>query len=341
MQFALAAKLILNMHDLNNERAEEIRRIPLIYEVKDGFKLIEEAVAVSGVMLKHWHATYLIERAKELGISLCPLCERGEAIRVPPADLVTPEWLRTDEEKSKKYIEIISGSEEDIIKSCIGEDVHGFLRTKPSPTLRRESLIKFSWLLPAYLEEVAENVGTSTPFRIIQQSRNIREVPEKPKELAQMQMPYPRAYAGGVYGFVSIVNLEHIGFAFTSRKYVVKDRYKRQRATIEAFIPMITGAFGASLARALPAAKPLELLAIVSKDIKVCFPSPVHPIYEDYFELNKEVFKGFAEAFKTNVSIFTYGVGETKQEGKLNIERVNSPTTAINKALEELGLSGE
>jgi len=339
MQFALTVKLLMNMHDLNNERAEEIRRIPLIYSTKDGFKLVEEAVAVSGVMLKHWHAIYLSERAKSLGIGLCPLCRRGEAIRLPPVDILTKSkkeiqgWLKAEEEFDK-YVEIIGkGSEEDIIKMCIGEDVHGFLRTQPP--LRRESLIKFSWLLPIYIGDMP------TQFRVVQHTRNIREIPEElPGELKQMQMPYPRSYADGIYGFVAVANLDDVGVSFSSRKNVLndEDKKRRVRALIEAFIPMLTGACGASLARALPATKPLEIAVIVSKEAKVSFPAPVHPMYEEYFELSKGIFESFSKVFNVDVKICTYGIGKDEGENKFAVEVVKNPVEAFAKAIDYLNL---
>ena len=342
MQFALTVKLLANMHDLNNERAEEIRRIPLIYSTKDGFKLVEEAVAVSGVMLKHWHTIYLSERAKSLGIKLCPLCERGEAIRLPPVDALTEEWLKVDKSRFNEYKETIGKDEEEIIKMCIGEDVHGFLRTTGVP-LRRESLIKFSWLLPIYIEDMP------TQFRVVQHTRNIREIPtssnepEKSKtlkELAQMQMPYPRSYADGIFGFTSVANLDNIGVSFSSGKNVLddKDKKKRVRALIEAFIPMLTGACGASLARALPAAKPLEITVIVSKEARVSFPAPVHPMYEEYFELNKGIFESFSKVFNVDVRMYAYGIDKNEVEGKFAIESVENPVEAFAKAIDYFNL---
>jgi CRISPR-associated protein Cst2 len=359
MQFALTVKLLMNMHDLNNERAEEIRRIPLIYSTKDGFKLVEEAVAVSGVMLKHWHTAYLSERAKSLGINLCPLCKRGEAIRLPPVDILTrhkeegsaevqeeskkenqkdskkeviQEWLKVEEKEFNEYVKIIrDGNEDDIIKMCVGEDVHGFLRTRPP--LRRESLIKFSWLLPIYIGDMP------TPFRVVQHTRNIREIPEElPEEFKQMQMPYPRSYADGIFGFTSVANLDNIGVSFSSGKNVLDDenKKKRVRALIEAFIPMLTGACGASLARALPAAKPLEVTVIVSKEAKVSFPAPVHPMYEEYFDLNKGIFESFSKVFNVDVTMYAYGIDKSERKNRFAIEIVGNPVEAFSKAIDYL-----
>ncbi|MDW8004961.1 MAG: hypothetical protein RMI04_09145, partial [Thermofilaceae archaeon] len=103
---------------------------------------------------------------------------------------------------------------------------------------------------------------------------------------------------------------------------------------------MLTGAFGASLARSLPAAKPLEVVTITSKEASVGFPAPVHPMYEDYFQLNEKIFESFSKEFNVDLMICAYGVGQAREKGKLKVIVVNDPVEAIVKAIEYLGLSG-
>ena len=313
MYLAVSAKLILNLHDLNNERAEEIRRIPLIYELNDSYEFVEEAVAVSGVMLKHWHLAYMVALGKGR-VNFCENCVKLEGVRVRSGE---------------------KGSESEFIKKCVGEDVHGFLRAQP--VLRRESLIKFSWLLPCMLEEVYREIGTTTPFRVLQHSRNVRT----PKEKRQEQMLYPRAYASGLYGFTSLVDLGNVGFSFTEQKQVLeKEEVKeRRRLTVEAFAPMITGAFGASLARALPVAKPVEIICVVSSKP---LPAPVHPIYNNSYELNVKLYKGIAELFGSTVTINVWGreVKEVK-ENFFKVRSVDEPAAVFTRVIEDLGLGAK
>ncbi|MEM3871805.1 MAG: DevR family CRISPR-associated autoregulator [Nitrososphaeria archaeon] len=350
MKFAIAAKLQLNMHDLNNERAEEIRRIPIVYKVGGNYKLVEEAVAISGVMLKHYHFSNMIDLLIKENGKICVVCSRKEAIRVLPRGTKEEEtrnaikkWLGQDNEVDN-YIETVFNKDEDeIIKMCAGEDIHGFLR--PAPMLRRESLVKFSWMLPVYLKEL-EDYGTPTPFTIVQHSRNIRNIPEElPNELKQMQMPYPRGYGNGVFAFTSILELDFIGYSFTSRKNVLsEDEIKRrQKGSILAYGPILTGLCGASLARALPAVEIEEVVAIVSKG-GISIPNPIHPIYEGYFDDSIKIYDVYAKLFNADLSIFYYGLNPSQSTinyKNVKLEEVSKPLEVLDKAISYLGLDKE
>jgi len=341
MFFTLTVKLLINMHDLNNERSEEIRRVPIIYQKPDGsYQIVDEAVAVSGVMLKHWHLRYMVEIDRRRDERYCWFCKRGIGVRVPPPEAL--EYYCSKKMLDKEEANILSnGKESDLIKHCAGEDIHGFLRTKREETLRREALIKFSWLLPMLIEEALEKLGTPSPFRILQHSRNIPEIPSSaPADLRRMQMPYPRAYSDGIFGFVSTLNLDKVGFSFTENKRAIDDSEikERRKLAILAYVPMITGAFGASQARALPVSKVLEVMAIVSRDGKA-LPSPVHPIYHNYDEQNVNLYSTIPKLFDADIKIFTYNTNVSEVEnGKFAITKVKTPIDAFNEAIEYLGL---
>jgi len=317
MYIGVAIKLVLNMHDLNNERAEEIRRIPLIYRDEKGeWRVFEEAVAVSGVMVKHWHFAYMVTLGtKEEGVKFCAYCNRLEAIRV------------------------LSGTTVDelgLIKECAGEDVHGFLRA--TPPLRRESLARFSWMVPLLNEEVVKTFGLPTPFRVLQHSRNVREIPENAREeVRQAQMPYPRSYANGIYGFTSTLDLDHVGYSFTNAKYIDDDQILvRRKIAVQAYVPMLTGAVGASLARALPVSDVLEVL-VATSDKPI--PAPVHPIYPDYINENVNLYEGIGKVMGTDVTIYAWSKErkvEEKTDERFKLVRVGRPADAFACVIKKL-----
>jgi len=316
MYLGAVVKLVLNTHDLNNERAEEIRRVPLIYRDEQGnWRVFEEAVAVSGVMIKHWHFAYMVTLGLREGVPFCDYCKKLEAIRVPSET---------------------AGSELELITRCAGEDIHGFLRAKPS--LRRESLVRFSWMLPLLNEEVVKTFGLPTPFRVLQHSRNVREIPEgAPEEVKQAQMPYPRSYAGGVYGFVSTLDLEHIGYSFTNAEAIGNDqRALRRKIAVQAYVPMLTGAIGSSLARALPVSDVLEVLVIVSdKPI----PAPVHPIYPNYLDENLNLYNSVSKAMRANITIYLWSKEKKvkeKEEEQFKLLLAKSPAEAFADVVKSL-----
>jgi len=326
MYIGTTIKMLLNLHDLNNERAEEIRRVPIIYRTTDGqWKIYEEAVAISGLMVKRWHFVNMVELGMREGLKFCKLCRNLEAIRIPS-------------EKGNVRNEL------QIISNCAGEDVHGFLRA--DPPLRRESLVKFSWMLPIFNEEIVKVFGMPTPFRVIQHTRNIREITEEAakrmnvnlEELKRWQMPYPRTYADGIYGFSSILDLGHIGFSFTDQSYIEdEDELKNRRLiAVQAYIPLITGACGASLARALPVSDILEILTVYSdKPI----PAPVHPIYPESIQENIKLYQSISNAMKSNIAFYAWSKEKEYEEIKderFQVVIVDKPADVFSKILEKL-----
>jgi len=317
MYMGVGVKLVLNMHDLNNERAEEIRRIPLIYrDGKGEWQVVEEAVAISGVMVKHWHFAYMVALGnKDENVGFCDYCKRFEAIRV---------------------LSGTQGTEKDLIDRCAGEDVHGFLRAKPP--LRRESLARFSWMLPLFNEKAMKTFGLSTPFRVLQHSRNVREIPEKaPDEVRQAQMPYPRSYANGVYGFVSTLDLDHVGHSFISQESIdAKKVVARKKIAVQAYVPMLTGAMGASLARALPVSEVLEVVVVTcAKPI----PAPVHPIYPDFVGENVSLYTGIDKVMETDVTMYAWSMErkiESRDQDSFKLVSVKNPSDAFAKVIETL-----
>lgn len=103
---SLAAKLVLNVHDLNNEgsvgQSLDIRQIRMVDE---SGKALEEMPAVSGRMMKHWHLEHMLRHEARMTPSkLCAQCKVGEPERKPQ-------------------------DEDNGVKSCVICDSHGFLCT--------------------------------------------------------------------------------------------------------------------------------------------------------------------------------------------------------------------
>jgi len=131
---SLAAKLTLNVHDLNNEAvAGNVSDIRVIDYVDMNGRRIE-APAVSGRMLKHAHLSLMRELVDK--DDLCDGCAAGEPVR--PGKKTKEGLLDFDRDKS----------EEAAVKDCAICDVHGFLVAAGNISRRRNSRAMFSWLLP-------------------------------------------------------------------------------------------------------------------------------------------------------------------------------------------------
>jgi len=247
------------VHDLNNEAtAGNVSDIRVIdYVDLQGQR--REGPAVSGRMLKHWHLSLFSDLVKEAGGELCEQCRRGEPVRGPVQD-DDP----TDDVEAAKVS----------VRRCAVCDLHGFLMAEGQRSVRRNSRAMFSWLLPV-LDE-----GTETTQRQVVHTRVSRQRDRDEGEAAA-QMLFYKSYASGIYGFVSALDLQRLGYMEETQEYLSDvDREQRAKLAVEAYRHMLTGRIGASQSHAVPHADCLELMVATSDEGPV--PFPVSPIYPGY-----------------------------------------------------------
>ena len=287
---SVAAKLVLNVHDLNNEgsvgQSLDIRQIRMVDE--NGNPL-PEMPAVSGRMMKHWHLAHMFRAESELPEEtrkLCGDCKLQEPERTP-------------------------ANEEDGIKACIICDAHGFLSAEKQEAVeggkkvipRRTSCASFSWLLPV--------LNAAPVAKQVLHSRVTSPASEK-----QSQMPFHKSYASGIYAFITAVDLGRVGVTIDARKVISDDEQKRrQRIVVESLLPVILGAFGASQSHALPHTRCLGLLAALSTTERPV-PNLISPIYSKGFEESIALLKALGDG----VSWWTFG--ERFEGAKGNVQEV-------------------
>lgn len=263
-----AVKTQLNVHDLNNEavagNVTDIRIMEFLNE--NGER--QEAPAVSGRMLKHWHyegMKHLIVNGTYSSVQLCAGCKAGEPIR--------PGTINNGNLSQNSGI-----SEGDAIKNCAVCDSHGYLIAKPEAaageggiSARRTSRAMFSWLMPV--------LEIDTTSKQVIHNR----VSSDPKTM----MPFNKSYASGIYAFVSVLDVDRIGLVELNlggtKPYAVDDnngRKDRIKVAIEAYRFMLSGQIGASLSHAVPHGNPIEILVAYSETGPL--PFPVSPMYSDY-----------------------------------------------------------
>ena len=176
---SLAAKLVLNVHDLNNEgsvgQSLDIRQIRMVDE--NGNPL-EEMPAVSGRMMKHWHLEHIRKSMLETNnLSICDTCRAGQPDRQTEAE-----------------------DELEAIQECAICDIHGFLSTKKMTNApRRSSCVSFSWLLPV--------LGTKPESKQVIHSRVASGTAETASTGETSQMIFHKTYASGMFGFISSIDL--------------------------------------------------------------------------------------------------------------------------------------
>lgn len=288
---SFAVKTQLNVHDLNNEAvAGNVADIRIMEFIDEEGKR-QEAPAVSGRMLKHWHYEGMRNLGKQQKLPFCDSCRIGEPVR--------PAKLKSDGILSQK--DAIEGEQISVVKNCVICDIHGYLATIKGEdkkeqeneeeqedkreqkgkgkgvSERRSSRVMFSWLMPV--------LGSEFPSKQVIHSRvkSDREIDDK--NLAS-QMLFNKSYASGIYAFVSALDVDRIGLVElnlgTQNPYVIDDnsRKERIRVAIEAYRYLISGQMGASLSHAIPHMNPKEIVVVYSETGPL--PFPVSPMYSDY-----------------------------------------------------------
>jgi len=306
-------KVQLNVHDLNNEtvagNVTDIRIMDFLDE--NGEK--QEAPAVSGRMLKHWHyegMRHLILNGEYSSLPLCSGCKIGEPIR--PGDI-----------KNGALIQV-ARSERDSVSGCAICDIHGYLIAQGAReeeeggiSTRRTSRAMFSWLMPV--------LNTKFSSRQVVHTRVSQQQTMAEKEAAA-QMIFNKSYASSIYAFVSALDIERIGLVElslgTKNPYAIEDSERKQRArvAIEAYRYLISGQMGASLSHAIPHTQPIEVLVAYSETSPL--PFPISPIYGNYIE----EYKGLVPK-STSILLWS-------QEGE-KVEGVTAKST-INEIFDEI-----
>lgn len=336
MYVKVATKLLLNLHSLNTERPMEIRRVYLIGEDNNA----QEVTAVSGLMLKHYHFEYAKKLLSKWNYQkFCKYCRRGESYRVPGDD----KELIKEIKKGASEAEIGTAIEGKAIERCAFEDMHGFLFPY-KVAVRRESPIRFSWLLPV--------LGTETPTVFVTHSRVARVAKREEAErkarkelekvkIAPVQMIFHREYSSGIYGFLASLDLGSIGRCYMNLDRVIpEDEWKiRVRAAVLSLVPMMGGELGASLTRSMPHGKPMELLVAHSE---FPIPAPVSPIYNMHAKTTLDTYRKLGGMAK--VPIKTYGVNidhKEVEEEYFSFKKSDTFVEPFFELLKELGIIAE
>jgi len=305
MYVRLAGRVRVNTASLNAQgtvgNVIELARAHILLRTEKGYELMEVPV-VTGNSLKHWHFVHFVSMYTELdGKNLCEYCKRLIGYRSPDRD---------------------GKDEEYFVRKCAGEDVHGFLQ--PENNVRRESLVKISFLLP--VEDLETRFDTITHNRVVVSERGTIERGERG------MMLFKRQYASAVYGFSMVLDLEYVGRLLydPSHRAVVDDEEirRRSKAALLALVPLLAGEIGASRSRAQPAWKVEELIAAWSQKP---IPPLTHGHYKDYVEQSIRTLATYAKLSGVSAQVITYGlskdtlsevkkiVEETKVEDKLTL----------------------
>jgi CRISPR-associated protein Cst2 len=307
----VTGRALVNVHTANAEGAVgnymALSKMFVVRRVNGGYDISEEPV-ISGNMVKHWHAVATTELLKSWGYEgkICNNCKRHVMYR-----------SILGKNKESEYIE-----------ACAVEDLHGFLDT--TTNIRRESLVKFSFIIP--VEEQRSEYSSITHNRVV-----IDEEGKIPKA-EQAMMVMKREHASGIYGFLCSMDLALAGVSLANpdEKLLPDDRRIRAKAAIAALTDVFSGHFGAAQARALPIIETIEIIGAVSKKP---MPNLVHGFFKDYTEETASIIKtSIIQGLVKGDEIKVIAVGEKPvaalKEAGILVDEAKTFSEAIAKLME-------
>lgn len=256
MFLSARGRVLLNVEALNMTESVgnyvKHRRVPVI--LPDAGYTTLFVPAISGESIAHGFQVVLAETAKNIGLPVCKLCERGIFLKSTNKNVFKEAFGK---EPSNEL-------EEDVIKNCVVEDIGGFLYAEEA-NVKRTSNFYTGYMVPA--REALENA-------VIEPQLHSRYALGTPfvERGQQGQMIYYVELSSAVYNFSFDFDAKFVGKATFSYekagKEVVNDRKKRIEATLEAFKKfLIEFCFGAKKTRFMPVIDWESLVLAVSDDV--------------------------------------------------------------------------
>lgn len=286
---SVAARVVMDMHALNNEGNESNRLmtrqvgiVTPVYADEQGNEMTgyNRAVvnAISGDMNKHIFANAFRHIALEQGLHLCDACQALDPARM----MGNPEFQQYI--KGKPPVQEVI----DHLLTCALDDVCGIMITGDGTSVKRKSAIEFGWTvgLPE-VTEVQEFIHARHAITRLSRTKAGKGADKETQEQAAGekaanlgQMIFNRPASSGVYAFVAHLDACAIGFNDATQQYLIspEERAGRLRAALLALVQTLIHPKGALTSTQLPHVVDLEGFVSLSQSAAAApLVSPLHP----------------------------------------------------------------
>ncbi len=308
------------------------RRVPYFMKDDEGNYKTIYVPAISGESLAHAYQVHLVNEAHRLygkNAPVCPDCEVGGFFKsMDMAHLKKKlDLLKISKDPKKMVAKEI---EEAIIKSCLVEDIGGFMYAE-KPPVRRTSVFQVSYALP---------VKTSAVFATTEPQLHARHAQmtgeeDKNKAKTSEQMIYYVETGSAIYGMVLNLDLDSIGISSQGFGKLINDDdiKKRKQVAINALLRFVSSQqFGAKLSRFFPVGGIISLTASLTEGPF----SVTSPIYEDHTEKTLRRLSTLKNIINENVKyVFTENIQTNTQEYDF-ASSVRTPEEAISELIDYL-----
>ncbi len=315
---SIAARVVLDMHALNNEGNEsnrlmtrEVGIITPTYgddRMMDGFNRAT-VNAISGDMNKHIFADYFHHIALERGLPLCEACKALDPGRM----MANPDFQEYINGKPPTADVV------DRLISCALDDVGGILITGSGSSIKRKSAVEFGWTvaLPG-ASEVQEYIHARHAVTRVTRTKAERGATQEVKDQAASekgtnigQMIFNRPASSGVYAFVAHLDACAIGFNDITQEYPIpaEARAERLRAVLLALAQTLLHPKGALTSTQLPHV--VEIEGFVSVSQTAASAPLISPLSDGYIQRGIDIAQGINRLHGENaVAVLPFAGGE-------------------------------
>lgn len=301
MFLRVAGRITINAASLNTQGGAgtnyiEMTKVPVVVRTSTNNQRIVEVPAISGNMVRHCHFAGFLEefRRSQFGTNLTLQAWQGDvALRFGARESQAMKANNTEVPLTGV------GAEGTIIQNFADADLYGFLVSARDTSVRRTSILGFSFLLP--VEDLVEEVEVKSVIH------NRVAVDPSGQVDPNAMMPFKREYASAPYGFASFLDLTYVGRPLANRAQASPlsqgERRERARATVLGFVQLLSGKAGAGISRGLPVSR-VDSLLIAASERPI--PLVVNGYYRDYLQETQSLLSSYAALSNAGISLHVY-----------------------------------
>jgi CRISPR-associated protein Cst2 len=270
---SISARATLDLHSLNNEGGEGNQIQTRMVNVIDQHGELQNVNAISGDMFKHIQAEHLFNIAKgNESLPLCAGCREFNANRIN-ADA---EFFQRA--AAMNEVQLI----DELLKTCVMDDIEGILITEGKRSLPRKSVVEFGWVVG-----VPDKVETDSYFHVKYAPKDRSKSEASRAAEAESgtnlgQAIFHRPASSGIYAAICHLELARIGFNDISQQYAIDENQRavRAKALLESMLYTFLQPNGAMRSSQSPHIVNVEGIVSISAGAT---PAPtVSPLKDDY-----------------------------------------------------------
>jgi CRISPR-associated protein Cst2 len=299
---SLCARIVLDLHSLNNEGTEGNQQQTRMVHIIDQHGRRAVVNGISGDMFKHILVEHLIPLLEASGQPLSPGARVHDADRINALNQAFVDFCETAQEfathgrterRKARESEIMAR----MLTDCSLTDIAGALVTR-GRSVGRKSVVEFGWVVGLPEDEAGQPLTTTEQYFHVKYAPEGRGAAAGDETVTGKQAIFHRPASSGVYALIVNLDCYRIGLNDITREYVVgtAGRQLRARALIQALAATLLKPAGAQRNTQNPHIVSCEgVVALASTSLPAPTVSPLNDAYRQQIAESAAVLNNLQE----------------------------------------------